>query len=168
MKKHFLALYLIFSAVFVNAQDFKLEDKDSDIFILKFTEYTPAGFAFFKESTESVEKNKLKARVQAWNAAMDYAEKQGCLYVGRPFDNSTERERRLLWQATEEMDATGQKANAEYAKSYMIKLSTGRVFRLKQSVEESLNRENDFICIREQPTHKVVLTAIGAPSELRR
>ncbi len=109
------------------------------------------------EKSEGAKKAETNA---VWNAAMEHAEKKGCALVARPFDSSTERERRIMWENAE---AKGD------GKAHLVRTAQGRVFYLSHSVEVAIHEyQNTFICLRDLPTHKVNPTSVAPPAELKR
>lgn len=164
MKKFTTTAALMLALSGVSAQT--ITDIDDDLFKVSIPDQISVGrimastWTFGMISSEKSEAAKKAETDAVWNSAMEHAVKKGCVLVARPFDNSTERERRIKWETAE---AKGE------GKAHLVRTAQGRVFYLAHSVEDSLHmNSNTFICIRDVPTHKVNPTSIAPPSELMR
>jgi hypothetical protein len=143
-----------------------ITDIDDDLFKVSSPDPISVGrilastWTFGIISSEKSDAAKKAETDAVWNSAMNHAIKKGCILVARPFDDSTERERRIKWETAE---AKGED------KTHLVRTAQGRVFYLAHSVEASIGMYNNtFICIRDEPTHTVNPTSIARPAELLR
>lgn len=167
LKSSVLLSAIVCAAGTAQAQSIKIET-DGDTFVTRKTDYQRRILPFFSESDESYERNKKAADKAAWSVILDHAEALGCTQIARVWDrDTTQRQYRLEWAKSEEMEAKGQKGNADHIKAYMVRTQEGNTYKIKHDVDGSLYSSDIFVCIKNEQSHRITPSAIATPIELR-
>lgn len=96
-----------------------------------------------------------EASKAALKMAAAHAKAKGCMFIAQYDGVWTERERKLMW-----VPAYKDSGN-------MIKIESGRVFTLRDSIEDTVyDRPITFVCMRSEPENKVNARRYASPDEL--
>lgn len=126
-------------------------DIDDDTF--KVTAATAAKSFFAYRATREAEKVVSDA---ALKLAAKHGKAKGCMFLTRYDGVWTERERKLMW------------VPAYKDSGHMIKIESGRVFTLHDSIEDTIYDSSPvtFVCMRSLPENKVQPRRYASPDEL--
>lgn len=91
----------------------------------------------------------------ALKMAAAHGKTKGCMFLAQYDGVWTERERKLMW------------VPAYKDSGHMIKIDSGRVFTLRDSIEDTIySRPITFVCMRSKPENNVQARRYASPDEL--
>ena len=126
-------------------------DIDDDTFKVTAAKAPKSFFAY--SATNEAEKAVSDA---ALKMAAAHGKAKGCMFIAQYDGVWTERERKLMW------------VPAYKDSGHMIKIDSGRVFTLRDSIENQLygGLPVTFVCMRSKPENNVQARRYASPDEL--
>jgi hypothetical protein len=126
-------------------------DIDDDTFSVTAAK-APKSFFAYSATTEA----EKAASDVALKMAATHGKAKGCMFLAQYDGVWTERERKLMW------------VPAYKDSGHMIKIDSGRVFTLRDSIESLLYNSSPitFVCMRSKPENNVNARRYASPDEL--